>query len=1313
MSASLLNELKLQFAQCLIKDQEWLERKYTTAKQRLKRGQPADRMLAELQTRVSRSLESVAARHWPDKINYPNLPVSLKKDEIKQAIAAHQVVVVAGETGSGKTTQLPKMCLELGFGQRGLVGHTQPRRLAARTVANRIAEELDGALGQRVGYQVRFHEEVSASTQVKLMTDGLLLAAIQSDPMLLDYEVIIIDEAHERSLNIDFLLGYLKQLLPKRPDLKLLITSATIDLERFSKHFDGAPIIEVSGRTYPVEVIYQADIDDGESDSMPGQILGAIETLVATEPAGHGPGDVLVFLSGEREIREAATYLRKAQTFSAALKHTEILPLYARLSLAEQNRVFNSQTRRGRRIVLATNVAETSLTVPGIRYVVDTGTARISRYSYRSKVQRLPIEAVSKASANQRAGRCGRVAAGICIRLYSEADFTARPDYTDAEIRRTNLAAVILQMLALKLGDIADFPFIDPPDSRFINDGFKLLQELGAVDDRRRMTRVGHLLSRLPVDPRLGRMIVEAAQNNCLREVLIIVSALSVQDPRERPADKQQASDEKHRSYAHEESDFLTFVNLWQLYEEQRQALSQSQLRQFCQKNYLSFMRMREWRDVHRQLHLFCRDLSKREASFIERPDPADYAPVHRSLLAGLLSHMGFKQEKKEYLGARNRRFQLFPGSGLYKKPPKWLMAAELVETSQLYARCVAKIEPQWAESLAGHLVKRNYSEPHWQQKRAQVVATEQVLLYGLVIIPKRSVNYGVIDPEVSHQLMIRGALVEGQFKARLPFIEQNRQLLESVALLEEKSRRRDLLVDEEQLFDFYQQRLYQLDGRAVVNGAGFEKWFRQLTSEQQQMLELTAEDVLQRSTGHVSAAAYPDYFQWESHRLRLAYHFAPGADDDGVSLQVPLPLLQQLPLQQMEWLVPGMLEDKCIALLKGLPKQRRKHFVPVPDYARAFVEAMVFAEGDLYERLAHHLLRMSGVRLEPDELRQVALPDHFYMNLRLLDAKGELVAQSRSWQTLQQQFADEVEKQLNVQPRQQWGKEAITGWDFGEIKSSVRISQYAGVEVEAYPALEERGDTVALCLKATMEEAEQVSRMGVVQLALLALTEPVKYLRQKKQQNRLATLVLQLGGTWSVTELQQQMILQTCRQLLGVDDDLPRTQQVFEARLEVCRANLVERYEVLLAWLQQCAATTHSINKQLKGKLQLNEVTVLNDIKQQLAALFSAKFIANTEWQYLEHYPRYLLAIEARLEKFRRNLRAQTLQSEQIQQLFQQYEARQAERNQQGLCDRQLITYRWMLEEYRVSLFAQQLGTQYPVSEKRLRQQWQLVSAG
>ncbi|WP_286239212.1 ATP-dependent RNA helicase HrpA [Neptuniibacter halophilus] len=1305
-------QLRALLGECKLSDRFHLKRRLD----RLKEGTD-EAALNKLADDIAASVEWVALRKElsaKQEIVFPDLPISSRREEIAKAIAENQVVVLAGETGSGKTTQLPKICLDLGLGCKGLIGHTQPRRLAARTVASRIAEELDTTLGERVGYQVRFHDQVGDSTQVKLMTDGILLGETRHDRFLEKYEVLIIDEAHERSLNIDFLLGYIKRILPKRPDLKLIITSATIDLERFSKHFNDAPIIEVSGRTYPVEVLYrplhELESDDDKALDLQQGVLAAVEELLQMErKQGRGPqGDILVFLPGEREIRETADQLRRAE-----LKHVDILPLYARLSLAEQNRVFQrSKGAVGTRVVLSTNVAETSLTVPGIKYVIDTGLARISRYSYRSKVQRLPIEAVSQASANQRAGRCGRVSEGTCIRLYAEEDFVSRPEFTDAEIRRTNLAAVILQMLSLKLGDIAEFPFVDPPDSRYINDGFKLLQELGAVDSKRGITRIGRQLAQLPIDPRLGRMVIEAARNNCLREVLIIVSALGIQDPRERPQDKRQASDEKHRLYAHEESDFLTLVNLWDLYEEQRQELSQNQLRKYCAKQFLSYMRMREWRDTHRQLHLICKNLKEQDGSFVERSEPASYEAVHRSLLAGLLSHMGFKQEGKEYLGARNRRFFLFPGSGIYKKAPKWVMAAELVETSQLYARCIARVDPLWAEKLAPHLIKKNYSEPHWEKKRGEVVATEQVTLYGLIIVPKRKVSFSKIDAQLAHQIFIRQALVEGELKTQATFIRKNRALLRDVEQLEAKSRRKDLLVDEEQLFEFYRLRLKSLNAEHLVNAAGFEKWRKQIEQEQPEALLMQEEDILQRSADHVTAQAFPDYLQWEEARLRLFYNFAPGARDDGVSLQVPLPLLTALPLQQMEWLVPGMLEEKCTAILKGLPKQQRKHFVPVPNYVEAFVQAAEFGVGDLYEVFAHQLLRMTGVRLQVEDLRRSELTDHLLMNIRLVDEKGRLLEESRDWEQLNKKYSSQIGERLAQKSDQDWGREGLTEWSFGELEESIRINKYAGVEVEAYPALVDNTESVSLCLKPHKAEADQASLQGIVRLALLQLKEQIRFVKKALAKDKLTQIALLTGGMLNPQKLEADIIWSACRELMQLDRQLVRDQGAFATAVQRARTDLVPEAESLLELMLEMAQSYNRIQKQLKGKVQLNEVPVLNDIKQQLALLFSADALQQNSRQVLNRYPRYLKGIEVRLEKFRRSLRQEVLHSEQLGGFYKQYEARLEKHRSQGVFDPELENYRWMIEELRISLFAQQLGTEMTVSVKRLQQQWSKVLA-
>jgi ATP-dependent helicase HrpA len=1293
---------------CLTMDQPRLHNSIRKMLDRVKKNQPIDEMRSQIEAQIDISQKRVAFRRASIGIvHYPELPVADRKEEIKEAISKHQVVVIAGETGSGKTTQLPKICLELGYGAQGLIGHTQPRRLAARTVATRIAEELQSQVGAKVGYQVRFTDQVGEDSLIKLMTDGILLAETQHDPLLRKYQVIIIDEAHERSLNIDFLLGYIKRILPQRPDLKLIITSATIDLERFSEHFGNAPIIQVSGRTYPVDLLYRpllSDEEDQQDKTIQQGVLSAVEEITDLDKADKrtGPRDILIFFSGEREIREAAELLRKAQ-----LRDTEIMPLYARLSVSEQNRIFQGTRATGRRIVLATNVAETSVTVPNIRYVIDTGVVRISRYSYRSKVQRLPIEPISQASANQRAGRCGRVAAGVCVRLYSEDDFKQRAEFTDAEIQRTNLAAVILQMLNLKLGHIADFPFIDPPDSRFVSDGFNLLEELGAVNTRRQMTPSGKKLSQLPVDPRIGRMILEAEKQGALKEVLVIASALSAQDPRERPMDKQQAADEKHKHYTDEQSDFVTLLNLWGLYEEQRQALTQNQLRKYCQQHFLSFMRMREWRDVHRQLHLAAKQLGLKENS-----EPAGYKELHVSLLSGLLSHIGFKQENKEFLGARNRRFNIFPASALFKKPPKWVMAAEMVETTKLYARMVARIEPEWAEPLAAHLVKRTYLEPSWQKKRAQVVAIEQVTLFGLLIIPKRPVHYGVIDPEKSHQIFIRSALVEGDFDTKGAFFKHNQALLGEIETLEAKSRRKDLLVDEDTLYDFYAQKFIELDGTHIVNGAGFEKWRKGAEAKRADALYLTEEDLLQRSTSHVSLSDYPDELSWKGIKLALSYHFEPGAIDDGVSISVPLALLRQLPVKRLEWLVPGMIKEKYTALLKGLPKQRRKNFVPVPDYANALAEVIVFGDGDLYEAMAHQLLRMSGVKLAASELLQAPLDNHYRINIKLIDDQDGLVTQSRDWGVLCEQYGSHSDAAIKEGPEDSWGKKGITEWDFGDLAEKIQLRQAGGIMVDAWPMLVDRKDSVELTLAMNKAEATQQSIHGFTRLAMLAMGPQIRFSRSKIP--RLNESVLFASKIYTKKELEDDIIRHAIRHVMQLDISLPASKKEFENRVAIAKVGLQAAVLELAGLVFSIHQQYHAILKQVKGSVSFEAVTILNDIKSQLAHLLYKHYLSQMSWLELAQYPRYMQAIVIRLEKFPREIPRQRLLSDQLQQLWNGYVALKEHKNKVGGMNEeiseQLNSFRWYLEEYRVSLFAQQLGTVESVSEKRVRQRWKAI---
>ncbi|MFT6899381.1 MAG: ATP-dependent helicase HrpA, partial [Paraglaciecola sp.] len=959
--------------------------------------------LSRLNVDIRRSCETSERRlAQRPLVSYPPLPVSEQKDDIALAIKNNQVVIIAGETGSGKTTQIPKICIELGRGVQGLIGHTQPRRLAARSVANRIAEELNTPLGEQVGFKIRFSDQVSERTYIKLMTDGILLAEIQRDKFLSQYDTIIIDEAHERSLNIDFILGYLKQLLPKRPDLKLIITSATIDPQRFSSHFDNAPIIQVSGRNFPVEVLYRP-LGEASADNDADQTQAIIDAV--NELGDHSNGDILIFLSGERDIRDTAEALDRQQ-----FRHTEVVPLYARLSAAEQNRIFQSHT--GRRIVLATNVAETSLTVPGIKYVIDPGTARISRYSVRSKVQRLPIEAISQASANQRAGRCGRVSEGICIRLYSELDFNNRDEFTDPEILRTNLASVILQMLALGLGKIDQFPFVQVPDSRNINDGFTLLEELGGVEknaSRLKLTALGRQMARLPIDPRYARMIIEAAKLNSLREVLIIAAGLSIQDPRERPQDKRQAADEKHKEFASKESDFLALVLLWQGFRQQQQALTNSQLRKWCKQHFINHLRMREWQDIVSQLKKSIAELGLRLSN-----EDANYQAIHQAMAAGLLSHTGFKDKEREYLGARNSRFMIFPGSGLAKANPKWVMVAELVDTSRLYGRMAAKIEPEWLESLAEHLLKRSYSEPHWSKKQGVVQALEKVTLYGLVLAAERRRTYSQIDPVVCREIFIREALVNNDTKLNYPFMRLNHQAVEEVQALEDKTRRRDILVDEETLMSFYFERIPS----HICSEASFKKWWQKAALAEPTLLNFDADFLRKNSTEHANSENFPEVWQQGNIKLPLHYHFEPTDEDDGVSLMIPLSLLNQLHDVGFDWLVAGLRRELIISLIKSLPKKLRRNFVPAPNYADACLADIQPVDSKqqpvmFLDALSLKLKRMTGVEVLPDEWQVHNLPLHLRFNFKVVDEHNKLLNEGRDLTELQHGLQGKVKQNL------------------------------------------------------------------------------------------------------------------------------------------------------------------------------------------------------------------------------------------------------------------------------------------------------------
>ncbi|WP_148254313.1 ATP-dependent RNA helicase HrpA [Aidingimonas lacisalsi] len=1313
-----IDALSARLDEAMLRDAHEFRRRLSGLRRRARDGKPVDRGLNDIEHRLERSLAAVERRSQATvRLDYPEeLPVVERRKDILEALNDHQVVVVAGETGSGKTTQLPKLCLELGLGRRGLIGHTQPRRLAARSVATRLAEELQVPLGEQVGYQVRFTDQTGDDTLIKLMTDGILLAETQHDPDLSRYEAIIIDEAHERSLNIDFLLGYLKRLTQRRPDLKIIITSATIDVERFAAHFgerEPAPVVEVSGRTYPVETRYRPlvrDADDEEDRTLQEGILHAVEEIQSIEREKgwlHGPRDVLVFLPGEREIRETADTLRRAQ-----LRDTEILPLYARLSNSEQNRVFASHS--GRRIVLATNVAETSLTVPGIRYVIDPGLVRISRYSYRAKIQRLPVEPVSQASAEQRKGRCGRIAEGVCIRLYDEDDFLARPAFTEPEIQRTNLASVILSMLSLKLGDIEAFPFVDPPDRRFIKDGFRVLFELGAVDARQRLTATGRRLARLPIDPRLARMLIAGAENDSLREVLIVVSALAIQDPRDRPAEKRQAADQAHRRWDDPDSDFVVWLNLWDGFETARNELSGNQLRRWCRDNYLNYVRLREWHDTFRQLRQLLRDMdievppaqpaattSTDGTANVGEQQHRNTVRLHQSLLTGLLSNIGQWLENRDYLGARNRKFLIHPGSGLAKKRPRWLMAFELVETSQLFARQVARIDPAWVEPLAGHLVKRSYSEPHWEMKRAQVVAFEQVTLFGLPIVARRKVHYGPIAPAEARELFIRRALVEGEYRTQAEFFTHNRALIGEVEDLEDRARRRDILVDEETLFAFYDERI----PTDIVNGKGFERWRREAETETPDILKLDKAALMAREAEDVTVEQYPDELNLGSVRYPLSYHFRPGASDDGVTLTVPAAMLSQLPRDRLEWLVPGLLREKCIALLKALPKSVRRQVVPIPDWVDAALEAMQPDDVPLTTALGEFLRVKTGLRLSPDDWRVDQLDPHLVMNLRVVDQHGKVLGEGRDLDALIQRFehaASEGAKSLASQAQVDHQLDDLPSTPLPES----RVTTQAGIRVEAYPALVDGEHGLGVELFDHAEKAREAHRQGIKRLAMQRLPDQVRMLKRLDGLERCALLFAKVG---SKQQLIDDVVSATFLQVVATDP-LPRSREALYERLDATRAGLVPHGEHLVSVLEKVLTGHLAVTKALKGNLSLALALVYSDIKAQMQRLIHPGFVVEAGG-WLEHYPRYMEAASIRLEKAPRERQRDQMLMQRIQDFETRLDERRKAGRRRGVEDARLDEFGWWIEELRVSFFAQQLGTLMPVSEKRLERRWSEIT--
>lgn len=1296
-------DLQSQLARLSLRDAHRLGRRLEGAR-RIRKPEAQQAVLDEIAAQAGKAAGRLAQRaaRVPD-ISYPQqLPVSQKKDEILEAIRDHQVVIVAGETGSGKTTQIPKICMELGRGVRGMIGHTQPRRIAARTVAERIADELRTPLGEAVGWKVRFTDQVNQdATFVKLMTDGILLAEIQTDRELLAYDTIIIDEAHERSLNIDFLLGYLARLLPKRPDLKVVVTSATIDPERFARHFGDAPIVEVSGRTYPVEVRYRPLLEEDSEDADRDQITAICDAV--DELQSEGPGDVLVFLSGEREIRDTADALGKRN-----LGHTEVLPLYARLSHAEQHRVFQRHT--GRRIVLATNVAETSLTVPGIKYVIDPGTARISRYSHRTKVQRLPIERISQASANQRKGRCGRTSDGICIRLYSEDDFLTRPEFTDAEILRTNLASVILQMTAAGLGDIEKFPFIDPPDHRNIRDGVQLLQELGALEQEekspregkkgQRLTPLGRKLSQLPVDPRLARMVVEADRNGCVREVMVIAAALSIQDPRERPSEKQTQADQQHARFKDETSDFLAFLNLWRYIREQQKERGSSSFRRMCKQEYLNFLRIREWQDIYAQLRTVAKQMG------IElNEDDAPEQSVHTSLLAGLLSHIGLKDtEKNEYLGARSAKFAIFPGSALFKKQPRFVMSAELVETSRLWARVNARVEPEWIEPLAQHLLKRTYSEPHWEKDQAAVMAYERVTLYGVPIVAQRKINFGRIDQETSRDLFIRNALVEGDWRTHHQFFHDNRKLLGEVEELEHRARRRDILVDDETLFDFYDQRIPE----HVVSGAHFDSWWKHKRRDEPDALDFERSMLINEKAGAVTKDDYPDSWRQGKLKFRVTYQFEPGADADGVTVHIPLQVLNQVTSEGFDWQIPGLREEVVTELIRSLPKPIRRHYVPAPNYADKFLDRAVPLQEPLPVTLARELQRMVGVPVTADDFDLARVPDHLKITFRIVDERRRRVAEDKDLEALKLRLRPKARQALSKAAAATAGpsgesieRSGLTDWTIGTL-DKVFETRRAGQPVKAYPALVDQGATVAVRLFDTGAEQQQAMWRGTRRLILLNIpVNPAKFASDKlTNQQKLA---LSRNPHGSIQALFDDCATAAADRLIAAHGGPAWDEASFRKLYDKVRADLVDLTVRTIGQVQQILAAWQACERRLKATNSLVLINNVTDVRDHLARLVPPGFVTATGLRRLPDLMRYLVAEDRRLQQMPTNVQRDTTRMEKVHEMQDEYAWLLEQLPKGRPVPQEVLDIRWMIEELRVSYFAHALGTAFPVSDKRI----------
>jgi len=1289
-SLSLVKQLSKQLNACLNADKPHYKRQLDRLRNESKKGNNVEIKLVALSQKIETSISKRQQRkNSIPVINYPDLPVTDKKDEIADLIRQNQVLILCGETGSGKTTQIPKICLEIGRGIAGFIGHTQPRRIAARTVADRIAEELGQKTGQAVGYKVRFQDKTHEQSLVKLMTDGILLAESQNDPYLNQYDTLIIDEAHERSLNIDFLLGYMRWLLPRRPDLKLIITSATIDPERFSKHFNNAPIINVSGRTYPVEMRYRPieliEEDDETSADLQQAIVDAVDELHRDIP-----GDILIFLNGEREIRETSESLRKHNP-----KNCEILPLYSKLSVSEQERVFKPKGKL--RIVLATNVAETSLTVPGIRSVIDTGHARISRYSHRSKIQRLPIEKISQASANQRAGRCGRVAEGICIRLYSEQDYLARPEFTEPEILRTNLSSVILQMTSLKLGDIEDFPFLEPPEDKMIRDGKNSLQEVNALDKAGKLTATGRQLAKIPTDPKLARMLLAANKLNCLAEVAIIVSALSIQDPREKPADKMHQADSKHAEFKIDDSDFMTILNIWNVFETQKKQLSNNRLRKYCKAQFLSYIRMREWFDIHAQIM----QVIKGELKFKFNTSDAGYEAIHCALLPGLLSNIGFRHEQYQYLVARNLKFFIFPGSGQHKAKPKWIMAAEQVETSKVYARTVAKIEPEWIEQCAQHLVKSSYYEPHWEKKAGRSAIYERILLYGLTLQPKRKIPYERVDPKAAREIFIRCGLVAQDYHSNAPFFKANKELLEEVGYIQHKGRRVDLIEDEEWLYQFYHHKLPE----EVVNGITLDKWRKQVERDTPKILFLTKDDLTREEDEYVSDWDYPDHKQVGNLSIALQYRFEPGHDEDGVTAIIPVHQLNQIFTQPFEWLVPGLLEEKVIALIKALPKPLRKHFVPVPNTAKACLEIEPDMKGSLYDWLSMRLRQLTGEAIPLTQWNTESLSGHLRMNYRVVDDKGHALSYGRQLSVLQEKYTEKAGDSFNEIAADELNYTGCIQWVFDDLPESYEFSQ-KGQSFVGYPAMIDEGDAVGVRIFDTRMKAQQAHYMGLVRLFQCVTKKECKYVIRNLPKSHTAEIHYNRLSSHAFIKdragenFREDILFNIIAVVFLQEGDI-RSQIQFMDSLDHNKQHMVgfasDIGKIVVDIMSRVADIKNSLSQ--PGIVK----ALSDDVTEQMNCLVYAGFIRHTPYIQLKAIPRYLKAIEYRLDKQKDD--QQNMQI--LNRYWKRFWAEVEKKSKKQIIIPEQDKFRWDLEELRVSLFAQQLKTAYPISPKRLDKAW------